>query len=94
MRDKWQSCAVFYSSGVLRPARWSAVAPKCLFGTLSARVKLGRKWVVREDRILTDEETAGVFARLTGPNPMTCETCLWDRDTHHTMAMIESEDHS
>jgi hypothetical protein len=37
------------------------------FANPMARVKVGRKWSVRPDRILTHEETAEVFARLEDP---------------------------
>ncbi len=39
-------------------------------------VKLPKKWEVREKRILSDDETARVFARLTDPHLLICETCL------------------
>ena len=37
------------------------------FANPMTRVKVGRKWTVRPDRILTQEETAEVFARLVDP---------------------------
>ena len=40
------------------------------------RVKLGRKWVVRPERILSEEETMQVLARLSDPHLLICETCL------------------
>jgi integrase len=46
------------------------------FANPMTRVKLGRKWSVRPDRILTHEETAEVFARLVDPQLLICETCI------------------
>src|SRR5580704_17662255 len=46
------------------------------FANPMARVKVGRKWSVRPDRILTPEETAEVFARLVDPQLLICETCV------------------
>ncbi len=46
------------------------------FANPMRRVKVGRKWRVRPDRILTDEETADVFSRLPDPHLLICETCL------------------
>jgi integrase len=40
-------------------------------------VHVGRKWKVREDRILDDDETAAVFARLVDPQLLICETCIY-----------------
>ena len=40
------------------------------------RVKLGRRWVVRPERILSEEETIQVLARLTDPQLLISETCL------------------
>jgi hypothetical protein len=41
-----------------------------------SRVKVGRKWTVRPDRILDDDETVAVFTRLEDPQLLICETCL------------------
>ena len=46
------------------------------FANPMTRVKVGRKWSVRPDRILTQEETAEVFARLADPQLLICETCI------------------
>jgi len=46
------------------------------FANPMTRVKVGRKWTVRPDRILTQEETAEVFARLVDPQLLICETCI------------------
>lgn len=40
------------------------------------RVKVGRKWVVRPEQILTEEETMEVLGRLADPHRLICETCL------------------
>jgi integrase len=41
-----------------------------------AKVDIGRKWVVRPQRILTPAETERVLARLDDPNLLVCETCM------------------
>src|SRR5450759_1854155 len=46
------------------------------FANPMTRVKVGRKWTLRPDRILTQEETAEVFARLVDPQLLICETCI------------------
>jgi len=46
------------------------------FANPMVRVKVGRKWTVRPDRILTQEETAQVLARLVDPQLLICETCI------------------
>jgi len=46
------------------------------FANPMVRVKVGRKWTVRPDRILTHAETAEVFARLADPQLLICETCI------------------
>jgi len=40
------------------------------------RVRLGRRWVVRPEHILSEEETMQVLARLDDPHLLICETCL------------------
>ncbi len=40
------------------------------------RVKLPSKWSVREKRILTDDETVAVLARMQDPYVLICETCI------------------
>ena len=47
-----------------------------MFANPMSRVKVGRKWTVHEKRILDDDETAAVFARLEDPQLLICETCL------------------
>ncbi|MBK9170713.1 MAG: tyrosine-type recombinase/integrase [Bryobacterales bacterium] len=46
------------------------------FANPMTRVKVGRKWNVRPDRILTYQETASVFERLADPQLLICETCI------------------
>src|SRR5258708_37096016 len=42
----------------------------------SSRVKIGEKWSVRPERILTEEETVKVLARLIDPNLLVLETAI------------------
>ncbi|OFW27421.1 MAG: hypothetical protein A3J28_03365 [Acidobacteria bacterium RIFCSPLOWO2_12_FULL_60_22] len=46
------------------------------FANPTRRVRLGRKWVVRPEQILSEEETMQVLARLDDPHLLICETCL------------------
>ena len=46
------------------------------FANPTRRVKLGRRWVVRPEQILGEEETMQVLARLDDPQLLICETCL------------------
>jgi integrase len=41
-----------------------------------SRVKIGEKWSVRPERILTEDETVRVLARLNDPNLLAIETAL------------------
>jgi integrase len=41
-----------------------------------SRVKIGEKWSVRPERILTEEETVRVLARLSDPNLLVLETTI------------------
>jgi len=41
-----------------------------------SRVKIGEKWSVRPERILTEEETVRVLARLSDPNRLVIETTI------------------
>src|SRR5262245_53609355 len=45
------------------------------FANPMRRVKLPRKWEVREKRILTEDLTALVLARMEDPHVLICETC-------------------
>ena len=46
------------------------------FANPTRRVKLGRRWVVRPEQILSEEETMEVLAQLDDPHLLICETCL------------------
>ena len=46
------------------------------FANPTRRVKLGRRWVVRPEQILSEEETMQVLAGLDDPHLLICETCL------------------
>ena len=39
-----------------------------------SRVKIGEKWTVRPERILTEDETVKVLTRLSDPNLRIIET--------------------
>jgi integrase len=46
-----------------------------------SRVKIGPKWSVRPERILTEQETVRVLARLSDPNLLVIETAInWRGD--------------
>ena len=62
-------------SGIITRAQEWGIVPRS-FANPMQWVKIGRKWTVREDRILDDDETAAVFARLEDPQLLICETCL------------------
>src|SRR5262249_3761027 len=46
------------------------------FANPISRVKLPKKWQVYEKRILTEEETVRVLARMGDPHRLICEICL------------------
>ena len=62
-------------SGIITRAQEWGIIPRS-FANPMQWVKVGRKWTVREDRILDDDETAAVFARLEDPQLLICETCV------------------
>lgn len=62
-------------SGIFSRAQEWEILPET-FAHPMKRVKVGRKWTVRPDRILTAEETADVFSRLEDPHLLICETCV------------------
>lgn len=62
-------------SGIFSRAQEWEILPET-FANPMKRVKVGRKWTVRTDRILTTEETAEVFSRLEDPHLLICETCI------------------
>ena len=61
--------------GIFTRAQEWEILPET-FASPLRRVKVGRKWTVRPDRILNDDETAAVFARLEDPHLLICEICL------------------
>ena len=62
-------------SGVITKAQEWELLPET-FANPIRRVKLPKKWEVREKRILDEDQTARVLARLENPNLLICETCL------------------
>jgi len=62
-------------SGIFTRGQEWEIIPETFANPMS-RVKVGRKWTVHENRILDDDETAAVFARLEDPQLLICETCL------------------
>jgi integrase len=62
-------------SGVITKAQEWELLPET-FANPIHRVKLPKKWEVREKRILDEDQTARVMARLEDPNLLICETCL------------------
>jgi integrase len=62
-------------SGIFARGQEWEIIPETFANPMS-RVKVGRKWTVRPERILDDDETAAVFARLEDPQLLICETCL------------------
>lgn len=63
-------------SGIITKAIEWEILPET-FANPIHRVKLPKKWDVREKRILSEEQTAMVLARLDEPgNLLICETCL------------------
>ncbi|HEY6346093.1 MAG TPA: tyrosine-type recombinase/integrase [Bryobacteraceae bacterium] len=62
-------------SGIFTKAQEWEILPDT-FANPMGRVKLPRKWEVREKRILTEEQTERVLARLEDPQLLICETCV------------------
>jgi integrase len=62
-------------SGIITRAQEWGIIPRS-FANPMQWVKIGRKWTVRENRILDDDETAAVFLRLEDPHLLICETCI------------------
>ena len=73
----WHNMADLRSimSGVITKAQEWELLPET-FANPIHRVKLPKKWEVREKRILDEDQTARVLARLEDPNLLICETCL------------------
>lgn len=62
-------------SGIVTKAQEWEILPDT-FANPMRRVKLPKKWEVRERRILTEDQTARVMARLDDPHLLVNETCL------------------
>ena len=62
-------------SGIFTKAQEWEILPDS-YANPMRRVKLPRKWEVREKRILTEEQTVRVLARLEDPHLLIDETCL------------------
>ncbi len=62
-------------SGIFSKAQEWEILPD-IFANPMHRVKLPRKWEVREKRILTEDQTVRVLDRLEDPHLLICETCL------------------
>jgi integrase len=62
-------------SGIFSRAQEWEILPES-FANPIKRVKVGRKWPVREVRIHDDNATVAVFTRLKDPQLSICETCL------------------
>ena len=62
-------------SGIFTKAQEWEILPDS-YANPMRRVKLPRKWEVREKRILTEEQTACVLAHLEDPHLLICETCV------------------
>jgi integrase len=62
-------------SGIFSKAQEWEILPDT-FANPMRRVKLPRKWEVREKRILTEDQTVRVLDRLEDPHLLICETCL------------------
>jgi integrase len=62
-------------SGIFTKAQEWEILPETFANPMS-RVRIGRKWMVRPERILSEEETMQVLAGLQDPHLLICETCL------------------
>ena len=62
-------------SGIFTKAQEWELLPDT-FANPIARVKLPKKWQVYEMRILDEEETMRVLARIEDPHRLICEICL------------------
>jgi integrase len=63
-------------SGIFTKAQEWEILPET-YANPMRRVKVGRKWSVRPERILTEEETTDVLSRLEDPYLLICETCIY-----------------
>jgi integrase len=75
--ESWHTMADLRNimSGIFTKAQEWEILPDT-FANPMRRVKLPKKWEVREKRILTEEQTELVLARLEDPHLLICETCL------------------
>jgi len=62
-------------SGIFTKAQEWEILPDT-YANPMRRVKLPRKWEVREKKILSEEQTERVLARLKDPHLLICETCV------------------
>ncbi|MBI4460576.1 MAG: tyrosine-type recombinase/integrase [Acidobacteria bacterium] len=62
-------------SGIFTKAQEWELLPETFANPMS-RVKIGRKWMVRPERILGEQETVEVLGHLDDPHRLICETCL------------------
>lgn len=62
-------------SGIFTKAQEWEILPDT-FANPMRRVKLPRKWNVREKRIISEEKTANILDRLEDPNRLVSETCV------------------
>jgi len=62
-------------SGIFTKAQEWELLPDTFANPIS-RVKLPKKWQVYEKRILTEEETVRVLARIADPHRLVCEICV------------------
>lgn len=62
-------------SNIFTKAQEWEVLPDTLANPMR-RVKIGRRWTVRPEQILSEQETMQVLARLDDPHLLICETCL------------------
>lgn len=75
--DSWYMMADLRNimSGIFTKAQEWEILPET-FANPMRRVKLPKKWKVRPERILTEEETVRVLARLRDPHLLIAETCI------------------
>ena len=62
-------------SGIFTKAQEWEILPDT-FANPMRRVKIGRRWTVRPEQILSEQDTMQVLARLDDPHRLICETCL------------------
>lgn len=62
------------SSTIQRAIEWE-ILPET-FANPIHRIRLPKRWLVREKRIHTPEDSARILALLDEPNLLICETCL------------------